>query len=133
MINLDRPSRAWPGAAAATAHRASKSDPGRPLKKAAALLLAAPLLLVACGGGSSGAAPAAPVVAKSAEAACKELQGQTFEGAVVAKAQFFPTAGAMPENCLVRGEMPKDLASKSGCQRCGTIEPSSWVAADSME
>jgi feruloyl esterase len=50
------------------------------------------------------------VVVKSAEAACKELQGQTFEGAVVAKAQFFPTAGAVPENCLVRGEMPKDLA-----------------------
>ncbi|MFS2204107.1 tannase/feruloyl esterase family alpha/beta hydrolase [Variovorax sp. Varisp36] len=112
MINLDRPSRAWPGAAA-KAHRASKPVPGRSLKKAASLLLAAPLLLVGCGGGSSGAAPAvlaAPVAPKSAEAACMELQGQTFEGAVVAKAQFFPTTGAVPENCLVRGEMPKDLA-----------------------
>ncbi len=80
------------------------------MKKAAALLLLPPLALMGCASVSSGSAPAVPVAVKSAEAACTALQGQTFEGAVVTKARFFPTAGAVPENCLVRGEMAQDLA-----------------------
>jgi len=86
------------------------SQPGRTPAKAVVLLLVASLALAGYCGGSSAASPAAPVAAKSAEAACTEMQGQTFEGAVVTKAQFVPTTGAVLETCVIRGEMSQDLA-----------------------
>lgn len=106
MTTTKRPTPGWvaAGAAVPDGHRAWRSGPI--LVRAVALHLTIGLSLSGCGGGSS--TPSS--LARSAEAACMQLQGQTFEGATVTKAQFFPTAGSVPENCLVRGEMPQDLA-----------------------
>lgn len=60
------------------------------------------LLLASCG--SNGEPP------KTAEAACKELLNQEFEGAKITRASLVPAAGSVPETCVVRGEMPKELA-----------------------
>lgn len=103
MIALTRPRRGSAAAVAATAQHYGNSV-HHPLK-IAVVVIGGALSLVGCGGSS---APSSQV--QSAEDACKQLQGQTFEGAVVTKAQFIPTAGSVPEYCLVRGEMPKDLA-----------------------
>ena len=40
---------------------------------------------------------------------CNAFLGRSIEGAVITKADFVPTAGNVPEHCLVRGEMPQDL------------------------
>lgn len=106
MIALNRPLRGAAAAVTVTPNRHGLCKPGHTPAKAAALLLMVALSLAGCGGGSS----APPTVAQSPEDACVQLQGKTFEGAVITKAQFFPTAGAVRENCLVRGEMPQDLA-----------------------
>lgn len=106
MIAFNRPPRGSAAAVAATPRHCGLRRTGHTPVNTFALVLVTTLSLAGCGGGSS--APSAPV--QSAEAACTQLQGQTFEGAIVTKAQFSPTAGTMPENCLIRGEMPQDLA-----------------------
>ncbi|EJL71356.1 Tannase and feruloyl esterase [Variovorax sp. CF313] len=65
------------------------------------------------GGGSNGSGDPAPVVPDtqqaSAESRCKAFLGRTFDGATITKATFMPATDAVPEHCIVRGEMPKDL------------------------
>jgi feruloyl esterase len=45
----------------------------------------------------------------SAETRCKAFLGRTFDGATITKATFMLATDAVPEHCIVRGEMPKDL------------------------
>jgi feruloyl esterase len=65
--------------------------------------------LVGCGGSDGDGAPAEPAAPASAERLCNAFQGRSIEGAVVTSTTFVPTAGAVPEYCIVKGEMPQDL------------------------
>lgn len=69
------------------------------------VMVAASVLLASCGGDDSSPSPPS-----SAEAACKGLLNQTFEGARITAATLVPATDAAPETCVVRGEMPKALA-----------------------
>jgi feruloyl esterase len=72
--------------------------------------LVAAAVLAACGGSDDDPPPSPPGPQPlNAEAACNNFLGRSIEGAVVTKANFVPTAGSVPEHCLIRGEMPQDL------------------------
>src|SRR5436190_2287854 len=72
---------------------------------AAAMALA---VVSGCGGGDD-AVPAPTAPQATAQSLCEGLLGRTFEGAVVTTSTLVAAAGATPEYCLVRGEMPEDL------------------------
>ncbi len=76
------------------------------LARSGPLVVAVSGLLAACGGGDS-PSPPPPL---SAEAACTALLNQTFEEARITAATLVPAGGSAPETCVVRGEMPKELA-----------------------
>jgi len=64
------------------------------------------LVLASCGGNDLATGESAT----TAEAACNALLNQQFEGATITKAGLVPAAGSVPEACVVRGELPKELA-----------------------
>lgn len=66
------------------------------------------IAIVGCGGGSTTAGEPSPPQA-SAESRCNAFQGRMFEGATVTKATLIAGTDAVPEYCIVRGEMPQDL------------------------
>lgn len=74
----------------------------RTLTRSTLILTATTVLLASCGGGDS--------PPKTAEAACNELLNQEFEGARITRATLAPARGNVPESCVIRGEMPKELA-----------------------
>lgn len=63
--------------------------------------------LSGCGGNDS-APPETPPQA-SAQALCDAFVGRSVAGAIVTKATLVAASGHVPEQCVVRGEMPQDL------------------------
>ncbi|WP_461313483.1 DUF6351 family protein [Acinetobacter sp. GN11] len=72
------------------------------------LTLAATAVVLASCGGDSSSVPIQP--SDTAQAACNKLLNQEFEGAKVTQVTLVPQTGSVPETCVVRGEMPKELA-----------------------
>ena len=86
-----------------------KRSPIRPVRcaQAAGSLLTA-AALAGCGG-SSDSPPEPPPPQASAASLCASFLGRTFEGAIITKASLAPATKHVPEQCVVRGEMPQDL------------------------
>lgn len=64
--------------------------------------------LAGCGGGGDSPSPQSPEQA-SAASLCASFLGRTIEGAVITRALLEPATDHVPEQCVVRGEMPQDL------------------------
>jgi len=78
------------------------------LMRAVSIMMVATAILAACGDSDDhGDEPVAPVL--NTEQRCRDFLGKTFEDAVVTEARFVETTEGIPEHCIVRGEMSKDL------------------------
>lgn len=83
--------------------RIDKTHPRGGLALIAGLLLAT--ALTGCNDGDSGGTSSQ----STANAQCTDFIDKTFGEATITSATFVPTAGDIPEHCLVYGEMDKDL------------------------
>ena len=87
-------------------HKGAHSVGPRAFVRSRLIPAAASLVLASCGGNDLATGESAT----TAEAACNALLNKQFEGATITKAALVPAAGSVPEACVVRGELPKELA-----------------------
>lgn len=77
------------------------------LKSGIALLATAGL--AGCAGSGDGEAVVTSPQAATAQSLCEAFLGRSFDGATVTRAKLVAATSDVPEHCIVRGEMPKNL------------------------